>query len=137
MRCASKKIAQPEPSRRSALLRRPAVATSSAGVAESRSGPRMAAVRWKEPSLSSTTPGATSAAQGRKSASVAPRARYSRRNIMVASRAQQGGVAQVTPPDFEELGIPARRPDSGGMAGGPDEESDQPQPQAEPDRTGQ
>ena len=44
------------------------IATSSAGVAESRSGPRKRAVRWKEPSLLRMTPFSTSAAQGRKSA---------------------------------------------------------------------
>jgi hypothetical protein len=41
----STKIAQPEPRRRSALLSRAVVATSSAGVALSRSGPRKRAVR--------------------------------------------------------------------------------------------
>jgi hypothetical protein len=50
------------------LLRRLVTETSSAGVAESRSGPRKRAVRWKPPSLLRTMPGATSAAQGRKSA---------------------------------------------------------------------
>src|SRR6478735_2729492 len=48
---------------------RPATPTSSAGTAESRSGPRNLAVRWNEPSLLRTTPSSTSAAQGRKSAS--------------------------------------------------------------------
>ena len=41
------------------------IATNSAGVAESRSGPRKRAVRWNDPSLLRTTPLSTSAAQGR------------------------------------------------------------------------
>jgi len=65
MRCASTKMAQPDPSRPSAPFRREVVETSSAAVALSRSGPRKRAVRWKLPSLLATTPGATSAAQGR------------------------------------------------------------------------
>ena len=55
-RCASMKIAQPEPRRRNALFSRPVIATSSACVAESRSGPRNRAVRWNEPSLLRMTP---------------------------------------------------------------------------------
>jgi hypothetical protein len=54
-----------------------ATATSSAGVALSRSGPRKRAVRWNDPSLLSTTPGPTSATQGRKSARLADLVRYS------------------------------------------------------------
>jgi hypothetical protein len=52
-----------EPAQR--IVEAMATAASSAGVAESRSGPRNFAVRWKLPSLFSTTPSATSAAQGR------------------------------------------------------------------------
>ena len=64
--CASTKTVQPEPSRRSALFSRAEVATNSAGVAESRSGPRNRAVRCRLPSLFRMTPGAINAAQGRK-----------------------------------------------------------------------
>src|SRR5690606_3265982 len=79
MRSASKNSAQPEPKRLSTLFTRALAATSSASVALSRSGPRNAKVRWKLPSLLSTTPGATSAAHGKWSTRRAARERYSRR----------------------------------------------------------
>src|SRR5690606_40812904 len=82
---ASTKIAHPEPRRRKALLSRPATATSSAGTAESRSGPRKRAVRWKLPSLLRTTPSPTSAAQGRKSAR-----RVDRKSVVEGKREAHG-----------------------------------------------
>src|ERR1700728_3312362 len=95
--------AQPEPRRRSALFRRPVIATSSAGVAESRSGPRKRAVRWNDPSLLRTTLFATSAAQGRKSARLCERRRYSARFIMEpASRDHVLRIAKVPADDLDE-----------------------------------
>src|SRR5882762_600331 len=79
---ASTKIAQPDSRRRSALFRRPAIATSSAGTALSRSGPRNFAVRWNDPSLLRMTPSSTRAAQGRKSARRVLERRYSARFII-------------------------------------------------------
>lgn len=100
-----------EPSRRSALFKRAAVAISSPCVALSRSGPRNRAVRWNEPSLLSTTPGATSPAQGNQSASRAGRVRYSARCIMVfASNVQQRAVLDVSSENRHELRIQARAP---------------------------
>src|SRR6185437_9379950 len=90
------KTAQPEPRRRRALLRRDVIATSSAGVAESRSGPRKRAVRWNEPSLLRMTPFSTSAAHGKKSARPWVRWRYSARFIIDrTSRDQMLRIAQV------------------------------------------
>src|SRR5882672_8796609 len=98
--------AQPEPSRRNALLRREVIATSSAGVAESRSGPRKRAVRWKVPSLLRMTPFSTSAAHGRKSARLCVRRRYSARFIIDrTSRDQVLRIAQVPPHHVDEGGI--------------------------------
>src|SRR5580658_9127008 len=111
------KIAQPEPRRRKALLSRAVMATSSAGVAESRSGPRNRAVRWKEPSLFRITPFLTSAAQGRQSARLWDRRRYSARFIMgEPSRDQMRRVAQVAAHHVDEGGIALRRPDRCEMA---------------------
>src|SRR6185437_15072721 len=101
------KTAQPEPRRRRALLRRDVIATSSAGVTESRSGPRKRAVRWNEPSLLRMTPVSTSAAQGRKSASVCVRRRYSARFII--GRTSRDQVLRVTQ-------VPAHDVDKGGIA---------------------
>src|SRR5579872_6967489 len=100
------KTAQPEPRRRSALLRREVIATSSAGVEESRSGPRKRAVRWNEPSLLRMTPLATSAAQGRKSARLWLRWRYSVRFIIArTSRDHVLWVAEVPAHDIDESGV--------------------------------
>src|SRR5690348_11918077 len=110
------KTAQPEPSRRSALLRRDVMATSSAGVAESRSGPRKRAVRWNEPSLLRITPFSTSAAQGRKSARLWVRRRYSAMFIIDrTSRDQMRWIAQVPAHHFHESGIALGSPDGGEM----------------------
>src|SRR5262245_1939380 len=104
MRLASTKIAQPEPNRRSALLSRAVVPTSSAGVAESRSGPRNRAVRWKLPSLLRITFGATSAAHGRKSASILAFLRYSARVSMeIALHAKMRRIAEESANDDDEL----------------------------------
>src|SRR5882724_8150302 len=108
------KIAQPEPRRRSALLSRAVMATSSAGVAESRSGPRNRAVRWKEPSLLRMTPSLTSAAHGRKSARLWDLQRYSARFIIGwPSRDQMRRVAEMAPHHVDEGGIALGRPDRG------------------------
>src|ERR1700733_6047972 len=97
------KIAHPEPRRRSALLRREVIATNSAGVAESRSGPRNRAVRWNEPSLFRMTPCSTSAAQGRKSARLWDLRRYSARFIMDGpSGDKMRRVAEVAPHHVDE-----------------------------------
>src|SRR6185312_14322779 len=124
------KIAQPEPSRRSALLSRAVTPTSSAGVALSRSGPRKRAVRWNEPSLLRTTPSSTKAAQGRKSARPAGRLRYSARFNIRASDAEMGWVAKVAAHHVDELRIAFRRPDCGGVAHRPDQRAGDPEPQA-------
>src|SRR3546814_5124389 len=91
LRSASKKSAQLPPKRRSTLLSRAQVATSSGSVALSRSGPRKRKLRWKLPSLLSTTPGATSAAHGRWSASSAGFLRYSARFSIRATPSGEGG----------------------------------------------
>src|SRR5882757_2185482 len=104
--CASTKIAQPDPRRRNVLLRRPATATSSAGTADSRSGPRKCAVRWNEPSLLRTTPLATSAAQGRKSARRVAELRYSARFIIgLPSHTQGTGNSEVPADHVDEQRI--------------------------------
>src|SRR4051812_9896876 len=95
--------AQPEPRRRSALLRREVIATNSACVEESRSGPRKRALRWNEPSLLRTTPFSTRAAQGRKSARLWLWRRYSERFIMArASSDHVLRVAQMPPHDIDK-----------------------------------
>src|SRR5208282_3272317 len=132
------KIAQPVPRRRSALLRRDVMATSSAGVAESRSGPRNFAVRWNEPSLFRMTPSPTSATQGRKSARLSERRRYSARFIMArASRDQMLRVAKVAAHHVDEGGIALGGPDCGKMADQPDHPADDPEAQAKSDRGSQ
>src|SRR5579863_5427092 len=100
------KTAQPEPRRRSALFSREVIATSSAGVAESRSGPRKRAVRWNEPSLLRMTPFSTKAAQGRKSARLCVRWRYSARFIIDrTSRDQMLRITQVAAHHVDKGGI--------------------------------
>src|SRR5258708_17662010 len=134
MRLASTKSAQPDPSRRSALLSRAVVPTSSAGVAESRSGPRNRAVRWKLPSLLRTTPGATSAAQGRKSASIPGFLRYSARfNMASPLHPEMRGIAQVPPHDVDELRVALCCPDRRQMADGPQHEAGDPKAQSQSD----
>src|ERR1700676_2601461 len=131
------KIAQPDPKRRSALLSRPVIATSSAGVAESKSGPRNRAVRWNEPSLLRMTPVSTSAAQGRKSARLWLRRRYSARfNIGESSRHQVLRVAQMPAHDFDEGVIALGGPDRRQMADQPDRRADDPKAKAQPDGGG-
>src|SRR5574338_74278 len=132
------KTAQPEPRRRSTLLRREVIATNSAGVEESRSGPRKRAVRWNEPSLLRMTPLATNAAQGRKSARLWLRRRYSARFIIArTSRDQMLRVAQVPAHDVDEGGVAFRGPDGCDMADEPDQAANDPKTKAEPDRRGE
>src|SRR6202795_3488312 len=129
------KIAQPEPSRRRALLSRAVMAISSAGVAESRSGPRKRAVRWKEPSLLRMTPFSTSAAQGRKSARLCVRWRYSARFIMDrTSRDQMLRIPQVPADHVDKGGIALGGPYRGDVAEQPDQAADN--PEAEPKADG-
>src|SRR5579871_1648402 len=99
------KIAQPEPRRRNALFNRPVIATSSAGVEESRSGPRNFAVRWKEPSLLRMTPSPASAAQGRKSARLCAWRRYSARFIIGRTSPDHVlRIAKMPPHDIDKGG---------------------------------
>src|ERR1700730_15468283 len=115
------KIAQPDPKRRSALFRREVIATSSAGVAESRSGPRKRAERWNEPSLLRMTPFSTSAAQGRKSARLCGRRRYSARFIIErTSRDQMLWVTQVAAHHVDKGGIALGGPYGRDVADQPD-----------------
>src|SRR6185312_17364881 len=130
--------AQPEPRRRSALLRREVMATSSAGVEESRSGPRKRAERWKEPSLLRTTPFPTSAAQGRKSARLWLRRRYSARFIIVrTSRDHVGRIAQMPAHHIDEGGVALGGPDGGDVSDKPDEAAGDPEAKAQSDRRGE
>src|SRR6185437_10784404 len=126
------KIAQPEPRRRSALLSRAVMATSSAGVALSRSGPRNRAVRWKEPSLFRMTPSLTSAAQGRKSARRSALRRYSASDIIdEASCDEMRRVAQMAPHHIDEGRVSLGRPDRGEMADEPERGASDPEAKAE------
>src|SRR5262245_19205196 len=132
MRLASTKIAQPEPSRRSALLSRAVVPTSSAGVAESRSGPRNRAVRWKLPSLLRITPGATSAAQGKKSASILGFLRYSARfsmgkRLTSQLHAKMRWIAEVSAQHVDELAVAPCSPDRRHVPDRPHQEAGDPQ----------
>src|SRR5690606_4009553 len=115
---------QPEPRRRTALLMRPATATSSAATAESRSGPRNFAVRWNEPSLLSTTR-CGGAVVGQIHRRAPP------------SNGQMAGDAQMSATDFHGQRIALRRPDRREVADGPDGEADQPETQAEAHGPGQ
>src|SRR5215472_10160028 len=134
MRLASTKIAQPDPSRRSALLSRAVVPTSSAGVAESRSGPRNRAVRWKLPSLLRTTPGATSAAHGRKSASTLGFLRYSARFSMAFPlHAEMRWITQVSAHDVDELRVALCGPDRRHVPDRPEDKSGDPKAQPQSD----
>src|SRR5262249_22682122 len=138
MRLASTKIAQPEPSRRSALLSRAVVPTSSAGVAESRSGARNRAVRWKLPSLLRITPGATSAAQGRKSASILGFLRYSARfsmgkRLTSQLHAKMRRIAEVPARDVNELRVASCGPDRRHVPDRPQQEAGDPQAKSQSD----
>src|SRR6516225_928366 len=114
------------------------MATSSEGVAESRSGPRKRAVRWNEPSLLRTTPVATSAAQGRKSERLWALRRYSARLIIAPpSRDQMLRIAQVPADDLDEGGVALGRPDRGKVADQPDRGAGEPEAEAQSDRRGE
>mmetsp|Transcript_42340 Transcript_42340/g.99569 ORF Transcript_42340/g.99569 Transcript_42340/m.99569 type:complete len:365 (-) Transcript_42340:494-1588(-) len=133
--------AQPEPSLRSALFNRADVEISSPCVALSRSGPRKRAVRWKEPSLFSTTPGAISPAQGSQSASKAGRwrysARFSMRYLPLPLHVQQRPVLDMAREDLHEPRIDTRAPDRQRMAGDPEHQARNPQLQAQAHGRGQ
>src|SRR5258705_7124571 len=114
------------------------MATSSAAVAESRSGPRNRAVRWNEPSLLRMTPRSTRAAHGRKSARLWARRRYSVRFIMArTSRAEMRRVTKMPPHDIDEGWIAPGRPNRRQMTDQPDGRAGKPQAQAEADRGGE
>src|SRR5271166_159636 len=132
------KIAQPVPRRRSALLSREVIATSSAGVEESRSGPRNFAVRWNEPSLLRMTPSRTSAAQGKKSARLCERRRYSARFIMTPpSRDQVLRIAEVPTHHVDEGRVALGGPNGGEMADQPDRGAHDPKAKAKADGSGE
>src|SRR5579863_9073822 len=129
------KIAQPVSRRRSALLRREVIATSSAGVEESRSGPRNLAVRWNEPSLLRITPSPTSAAQGRKSARLCERRRYSARFIMDPASADEVlRIAEMAAHHIDEGWVALGGPHRCEMRDEPGREADNPETQAQADR---
>jgi hypothetical protein len=133
-RCASTKIAQPEPRRRKALLSRRRRRPVRPATAESRSGPRNFAVRWKLPSLFSTTPSSRPAR---------PRAGSRRGGWRLAIFGEVHHGRALTPRDgrgcadagahLDEERIALGRPDGREMADGPDGEADQPEAQAEAD----
>src|SRR5215471_17870653 len=134
MRLASTKIAQLDPSRRRALLSRAVVPTSSAAVAESRSGPRKRAVRWKLPSLLRITPGVTSAAHGRKSASTLGFLRYSARfNMASPLHAKMRWITQVSAHDVDELRVALCGPDRRHVTDRPEHKSCDPEAQPQSD----
>src|ERR1700722_9652683 len=132
------KIAQPVPRRRSALLSLAVIATSSAGVEESRSGPRNFAVRWNEPSLLRMTPSRTSAAQGRKSARLCERRRYSARFIMDSASADEVlRIAEMAAHHIDKGRVPLGGPHCCEMRDKPDRAADDPETQAQADRRGE
>src|SRR6516225_4443830 len=106
--------------------------TSSAGVADSRSGPRNRAVRWKLPSLLRTTPGATSAAHGRKSASILGFLRYSARFSMAFPlHAEMCRITQVSAHDVNELRVALCGPDRRHVPDRPQHEAGDPKAQSQ------
>src|SRR4051812_22918636 len=106
------------------------MATSSAGTALSRSGPRNFAVRWNEPSLFRMIPSSTRAAQGRKSARRALEWRYSARFIMIAnSEVEMTGNAQMSAHYIDEGWIALSGPDGSHVTDEPEDETRNPQPQ--------
>ena len=108
------------------------MATSSAGVAESRSGPRNRAVRWKEPSLLRMTPFADQRRPGQEiGEALAAAAVFGEVHHGAASRDQMLRVAQVPAHDIDEGGIALGGPDGGQMADQPDGTADDPEPQAQ------
>src|SRR5262249_54617675 len=98
------------------------------------SGPRKPAVRCSEPSLSRTTPCSTNAAQGRKSARLWARRRYSVRFIMTcSSRGKMLRIAKMPSHDVDEGGVALGGPDGCQVTDQPDRGTGQPQAQAEAD----
>src|SRR5260370_25985663 len=81
-------------------------------------------------------PSSTKAAQGRKSASWVVVRRYSLRFI-TSLDPQIAGDTQMAAHDIDELRIALRRPHRGGLADDPEQETGEPQPQAQAQRCGQ
>jgi hypothetical protein len=102
------------------------MATSSDGVAESRSGPRKRAVRWNEPSLLRTEVG-----EDLSFPTIFGEAHHA-----PPSRGQVLGIAQVPAHDLDEGGVALGRPDRGEVADQPDRSSREPEPEAQSDRRG-
>ena len=121
---------------RSALLSQAEAPTNSEAVALSRSGSRKRTVRCRLPTLSRTTPGAASTAQGRKSARIVLAVWYSARFIMASDR-EVAGYAQVAAHHVDELRITLGGPDGSGVADCPEQQAGYPPPQAEPEGGGQ
>src|ERR1700675_4825384 len=107
------------------------MATSSAGTALSRAGPRNFAVRWNQPSLFRIIPSSTRAAQGRKSARRALEWRYSERFIMIeSSDVEMSGNAQMAAHHIDEGGVALGGPDGGHVTDEPEDQTRDPQPQS-------
>src|SRR5208282_2515986 len=84
------------------------------------------------------TPSRTSAAQGRKSARLCERRRYSARFIMTPpSRDKVLRIAEVPTHHVDEGRIALGGPDRGEMADQPDGSADNPEAQAKPDGSGE
>src|ERR1700688_1425328 len=81
-------------------------------------------------------PSSTKAAQGRKSASWVVECRYSLRFIMGLDP-QMTGDAEMPAYDVDELRIALCRPHRGGLSDDPEQETSEPQPQAEAQRRSQ
>src|SRR6266851_9499013 len=80
-------------------------------------------------------PSSTKAAQGRKSARWDMYRRYSPRFIMcMSSNGEMTGDAQMAAHHVDELRIALRGPDRGGLTENPEQETREPQPQAETER---
>src|SRR5882724_7694759 len=80
-------------------------------------------------------PSSTKAAQGRKSARCDRDRRYSPRFIMcMSSNGEMAGDAQMAAHHVDELRIPLRGPDRGGLTENPEQETGEPPPQAETER---
>src|SRR6516225_948935 len=105
------------------------MATSSAGTALSRSGPRNFAVRWNDPSLFRMIPSSTKAAQGRKSARRVFERRYSARFIIRNSRVEMSGDSEVPTDDPDEVGVALGGPDRSHVADEPKQEASDPEAQ--------
>src|SRR3546814_14891929 len=90
----------------------------------------------KLPSLLRTMPGATSAAQGRKSERREARRACSQRNIM-GSAFEDSGKRDVAARDGEDLRIAPRGEDGEAVADHRHDETSDPEPEPDPERGGQ